>query len=189
MPSFRRTGCALDLKDSKKRTVPATFTVTNNLDDGSAGSLRAAIAQANANVDADTILFDPSLAGAIIGLDQGVLRLETGSITIDGSGLSTLVTISGNHASTVFRMTCVQAELRSLIVTAGNAGAGGGGAIGNGNTALTVKDCTLTGNSAAAGGGIYNNSGKVTIIRSILSDNSASQDGGANLQQLSYRRQ
>ena len=38
----------------------ATFTVTNTNDSG-AGSLRAAVTQANANVQADTINFDPAV--------------------------------------------------------------------------------------------------------------------------------
>src|SRR5438552_13548316 len=41
------------------RTVPSQFLVTSNLDDGSAGTLRAAITQANASVGADEIVFDP----------------------------------------------------------------------------------------------------------------------------------
>src|SRR5262249_57500663 len=40
------------------RTVPSTFTVVNTLDDGSVGSLRWAVGQANATAGADTIDFD-----------------------------------------------------------------------------------------------------------------------------------
>src|SRR6516164_861756 len=40
------------------RRVPATFTVTNSRDDGSAGSLRWAVNQANAASEASTIVFD-----------------------------------------------------------------------------------------------------------------------------------
>jgi hypothetical protein len=120
------------------------------------------------------------LAGDTIVLNQGTLSLLTGSITIDGSGLSSLVTISGNHASTVFatnfETTSASVELCGLIITAGNGVAGG--AIRNGRTALTVKDCILSENSAVEGAGIYNLRGNVAIIRSILSDNSASQAGG-----------
>jgi hypothetical protein len=43
------------------RTVPSTFTVTNLLDDGSFGSLRWAVGQANATGGDETIAFDPTL--------------------------------------------------------------------------------------------------------------------------------
>src|SRR5205809_904313 len=39
------------------RTVPSTFTVLNTLDDGSAGSLRWAVGQANSTAGADAITF------------------------------------------------------------------------------------------------------------------------------------
>ena len=51
----RRARLAVEVLED--RTVPSTFLVTNTLDTG-AGSLRNAIAQANATVGADTIAFD-----------------------------------------------------------------------------------------------------------------------------------
>src|SRR6516164_4800316 len=45
------------------RAVPSTFTVLNTLDDGSVGSLRWAVGQANANAGPDTIVFDPTVFG------------------------------------------------------------------------------------------------------------------------------
>src|SRR5436305_14640701 len=49
------------------RTAPALFTVTTTADAG-AGSLRDALAQANAAPDADTIQFAPGLARQTVAL-------------------------------------------------------------------------------------------------------------------------
>src|SRR5262245_9616777 len=72
------------------RTVPTTFTVTNLLDDGSAGSLRSAINQANGTAGPDIIAFAPGLAGTV-ALDptQGELDI-TDSLMIDGPGANDL---------------------------------------------------------------------------------------------------
>lgn len=84
----------------------ATFVVTT-LDDSAdpaadpliAGSLRKAVADANATPGADTITFDPLLTGTI-ALQYGMLRV-TESVTITGPGPAVL-TISGSNLSTVF---------------------------------------------------------------------------------------
>src|SRR3954453_11482331 len=81
------------------RCLPSTFTVTNLLDSG-AGSLRAAVAGANANPGADSIDF--AVTGTI-GLTSGQLDIND-SLTINGPGANQL-TVSGNHASRVFGIT------------------------------------------------------------------------------------
>ena len=56
-----------------------------------------------------------------------------------------------------------------------------GGGIHNDQAALTVTNCTLSGNSGDfGGGGIYNDSGAVTVTNCTLSGNSTSgyQGGG-----------
>ena len=45
----------------EKRRLLATFTVTSTADDGSAGTLRAVIAEANATSGVNTIDFDPTV--------------------------------------------------------------------------------------------------------------------------------
>jgi parallel beta-helix repeat protein len=61
---LRRSRARLHLESLEDRTAPAIFTVTNTLDDGSAGSLRWAINQANADSDpASTINFNIAAAG------------------------------------------------------------------------------------------------------------------------------
>ena len=78
------------------RTLPSTFTVTNLLDTGP-GSLRAAVAAANANPGADDIDFATT---GTIALTSGEMDI-TDSLTINGPGLNSL-TVSGNHISRVF---------------------------------------------------------------------------------------
>src|SRR5262249_47959605 len=51
----------LGVEGLEDRTVPSTFTVVNTLDDGSEGSLRWAVGQANSTAGADTINFDRSV--------------------------------------------------------------------------------------------------------------------------------
>ena len=64
---------------------PQTFTVTNTLDDGSSGSLRWAINQANANVGADTIDFNiPGNGTQVIGLGSALPGI-TEQVSIDGT--------------------------------------------------------------------------------------------------------
>ena len=50
----RRT--TLGLQRLEERDTPATFTVTNLLDDGSTGSLRWAVGQANSTSGSDTVV-------------------------------------------------------------------------------------------------------------------------------------
>jgi uncharacterized repeat protein (TIGR03803 family) len=162
--------------------VMRTLQVANTADSGT-GSLRAAMAQADADAaqgQSDVITFASSLAGAKIVLTSRLLELSgLGRITIDGSSLSTPITISGNNATRVFQIdTGVYAEIANVAITAGQIANGNGGGIDNYGT-LTVSDCTLSGNSAEFGGGIYNDTnGTLTVSSSTLSGNSATINGG-----------
>ena len=84
------------------RTVPSTFTVTNLLDDGSAGSLRWAVGQAN--MAGGAIDFDPAVFATPQTITLTGTQLEltdtTGTETITGPKAG--VTVSGNNASRVF---------------------------------------------------------------------------------------
>ena len=85
------------LEVMEDRTLLSAITVTNTLDDGSVGSLRRAVEQANAGGGAETINFDPSLFNTpqTITLTQGQLELSdtTGTETITGPAAG--LTISG----------------------------------------------------------------------------------------------
>jgi uncharacterized repeat protein (TIGR03803 family) len=198
-------GSAYTYSATSAFSVAPVLTVTNLLDDGSPGSLRAVVTQADADAAHgyfDVINFDPSLAGKTITLTSGQLELSgSGTITIDSSSLASQVTISGNNASRVFQVDFgLQAEFDNLTITAGLAQNSGGGIYNNGiltlsgstlshNVAsingggvfnsgtLTANSSTLSGNSASSGGGVFN-SGTLTANSSTISSNSASNGGG-----------
>jgi hypothetical protein len=63
------------------RTVPSTFTVTNLLDDGSVGSLRWAVGQANTAGGDQTIDFDPTVFAT-----PQIARVTSSSISVKARG-------------------------------------------------------------------------------------------------------
>src|SRR5262245_24376144 len=158
------------------RIVPSTFHVTTLADSG-AGSLRAAVAQANALPGADTIDFQPGLTGTI-ALTGGQLDL-TDDLTITGPGADTL-TVSGSNISRVFTVGAGKTVLISgLTIARGNAGSGGGGGILNSGGTLTVRDSTFTGNAAVTGGGIDSANGRLTVSGSTFTRNAATGPFGS----------
>jgi predicted outer membrane repeat protein len=179
LSASRRAGTRLRCEQLEEREVPATFIVTNNLDDGSAGSLREVIAQTNANVDEDLIQFDSSLAGQTIVLTQGQLTLAFGTKTvIDGSALSSPIVISGNNATRVFNVAggVPKAEFKGLIITGGNTTGVGGGILSSGTT--KIIGCTLINNAATSGGAIYSVIGTLLVENSTITANTATNSGG-----------
>jgi LPXTG-site transpeptidase (sortase) family protein len=150
----------------------ATLTVSNANGTG-VGSLRQAIADANSG---DTITFDASLSGATITLASPLTLYK--NVTIDGSALSSPLSISGNSSVSVFNINSgIAVILDSLTIKYGNANSGGG--INNKGT-LTVNNSTFSGNSAKYfGGGIFNeNGGNITVNNSTFSGNSSINGGG-----------
>ena len=93
------------LEALEERRLLSTFSVTSVSDDGSAGTLRYEIGQANSNAGvADTINFDPTLFATprTISVTSGELELtDAATTTISGPGAG-LLSISGNNASRVF---------------------------------------------------------------------------------------
>ncbi|NJM13553.1 MAG: DUF4214 domain-containing protein [Synechococcaceae cyanobacterium SM1_2_3] len=149
----------------------ATYTVTN-LNDSGAGSLRQAVLDANANADADTIVFSPTVTG-IIKLTSGELPI-THAVTITGPGASVLK-VSGNNASRIFNIASgASVDIEGLTLQEGSAD--NGGAIYN-NGSVTLNNSQLLGNKAAkSGGGLYNNGGTVKVNSTTVSDNVAVGD-------------
>src|SRR5262245_61924933 len=184
----------LFLEVLEDRVTPSTFLVTN-LNDSGPGSLRAAVLAANDHSGADTIRFAPAARDGTIPLTSGQLNISD-DLTIDGPGQNRL-TVSGNNASRVFRVSGVATDviLRDLTITGGwVTGANGGGILVEGTTShLTLTSVQVIGNSAAAvtppgcspvggnGGGIYT-PGRVALDHSTVgttaAPNTATQLGG-----------
>ena len=183
-PGARFRPC-VDLMED--RTLLSTLWVSNTNNSG-AGSLRAAIVQANEAPEADTIDFAPGVTGTISLRSE--LRI-TADVTIDGPGADKL-TLSGSGKSRVLHIIGdlgdhppIVATLDGLTIANGAAPTGGG--ILNEDAALTVKHSVVTQNTATdangkitAGGGIANlgPGATLTIDASTVSDNTAGNGGG-----------
>lgn len=160
----------------------ATFNVTTNADSG-AGSLRQALADANANGEADTIELS-AISGQTITLSSGQLENYDDDVTINGAG----VTVDADGASRALYSKYSSLEINDLTITGGEAVDApnrGGSPIGGGllffsyGEGLTLNRTTITGNSAFAGGGVFFYAyGEVTISDSVISGNTAKYDGG-----------
>lgn len=157
----------------------ATFSVTN-LNDSGAGSLRQAIADANAAAGPDVITFQAGLTGTIT-LTSGELYVND-SVDIQGPGALAL-SVSGNDASRVFYLysssATIDVTISGLTVTGGAASVGAGILDVDGN--LTLDGVTVTANTATGDGGglaFGGTSSAVTIRNSTFSGNIAGDEGG-----------
>jgi Ca2+-binding RTX toxin-like protein len=182
----------------------ATLTVTNTNDTG-AGSLRAAIASANTNVDADTIVFAQGLAGQTIALTalSGNLVITQGTLTINGDlngDGDADITISGGNVTDILNIAGpANVTLNSLVLTGGKSdgfssnGIPAAGAISNAGT-LHINYSVISNNTANAGepytssgfgaqgvsaAGAIVNSGYLGITQSVFENNSAMGVNGA----------
>ncbi len=186
------TGAALSAAAFAAPAADATnYTVTNNLDDGSATTLREAIVAANNNVGPDDILFDSSVTGQITLNSQ--LQI-TDPVTIHGPGANAL-TVSGDYDDRVFlidiggdaRETRGQAlsevTISGLSIAEGylyapEFGQARGAGILNENADLTVDRSRIHSNviatydilPAGQGGGIFS-AGPLTLSNSEVSQN------------------
>ena len=133
-------------------------------DDGSAGTLRDAVANACFG-NTVTFLLDTNSTITLGGTPIAIGK----DITIVGQ--ENVVRISGNHASGIFEVASGgSAALDRLTLADGNAAAGG--AVSNLGT-LRVTNSTLIGNVAVTAGGAIDNQGHLTVLNSTLDGNSA----------------
>ena len=133
-------------------TIPpaSSLEVTSLSDDGSSGTLRWAITQANATAGGiyDSITF--SVQGTItLTSDLPVIGQD---ITITGTGMNTTI-ISGNSQRRIF--------------------------YNNGSRNITISDLTLRQGSNQKGGVFYNQSGTITVDRVKFADTENNSGYGA----------
>jgi hypothetical protein len=153
----------------------ANFLVTN-LNDAGPGSLRQAVADANASMGADVIAFPSGLSGTI-HLTSGEILIAD-SVSILGPGARQLAVDSTARIFLIRDPSSVIDVLISGLTLTGANASGNGGAIANDQENLTLRFMTLSGNHASGeGGAIANNLGMVRIENSTLSGNSANKAG------------
>lgn len=193
----------LRVEELEDRRMLATLTVTTLADDATnppTGSLRAAIAAANATEEPDAVVFDAGLTGAILLKAQ--LPTISKELTITGPGAELLALDAGGGATAatgdgyrIFNIDDVfsrfiNVTIEGLTLAGGDPHAsdlsGRGGAIRNWEN-LTINECTISGNTTTGangqGGGIYSagTGGKLLVLASTISGNSTSgsdADGG-----------
>ncbi len=168
--------------------VPDTFVTVSTTSDSGVGSLRQAIANSEMLAPAPrSIAFNSALAGQTITLASTITVdiINPAGLTLDATGLSGGLTISGAGAGGNFGIFSIGSDatvtFKGLNLTNGGGSGfyGLGGAIYNDGT-LTLTQCTLSGNSTGGNdcGAIYN-FGTMTLNQCTLSDNSAKYSGGA----------
>jgi hypothetical protein len=171
------------------RALLSTFTVTSTADDGSTGTLRWAMIEANRDHQANTIDFSRAVFATPqkITLTFGQLELLDAYGTQAIVGPAAGVTISAGNQSRVFEVEPnVTAVLSDLTVKAGNTDRGGG-LLDLPGSHITMIDCTLAGNRAyipgsvdyeMGGGGLKNDGGTVTLASCTIADNDGESVGG-----------
>jgi hypothetical protein len=159
---------------ARRAMAPGAPAVTNVNDDGP-GSLRAAIAAA---AMAETIRFDPALAGRTIPL---ATELAIAGKTLTVEGPSQGVTLSGGGQHRVMSVDATSnVTLRSLRIVGGNSSGSGGGIANEGTLRLEgviVDGNTVSNTLTESGGGIFS-VGPLTLISSTVSGNVAYVGGG-----------
>ena len=150
-------------------------------------SLRDALAAAATNATSTepaSITFAQTTRTLII-LAKGTLNVPAyttiqGATSGAGSGLTNLITVDGNNATSIFTQAAntVQSTINNLIFTHGNAASRGGAILMYGS--LSVNNSTFTDNQApGSGGAIENTIGDLTVFGSTFANNSTNGFGGA----------
>jgi uncharacterized protein (TIGR03067 family) len=156
------------------RALLATWTVSSTADDGSAGTLRWAINQANADNGADAIVFSSRFDNPqTITLTAGHLALtDPATTSIVGTGARRLI-IGGGRRGRVFEVRGGSPALSNLTI------AGGRGGLRNDGGTLSLTDVVIRGNSDRGLGGSLFHDGTATLDHVIIEGNGA-RGGGHN---------
>lgn len=171
------------IESLEPRKLLATFVVTS-ADDAGAGTLRQAVLDANAQAGADTIFFDPALAGTEIDLTSGFIPVSD-ALTLRGTdtnGTRLGISVSGGFASSHFFVsggTDFAVTMSDLRLVRGAADRGGSIVNGESLTLERMRFVSNLANSGDAEGGAIANFGALVVRDSYFSGNIASNNGGA----------
>jgi hypothetical protein len=130
---------------------------------------------------ADTITFDPSLAGGTIHLTLGQLE-TTSDVTVDGDidvNGTPDITVDAGGNSQVLLVSGGTATVNGLILERGYSAGGGGGVYVANGANLNLADSAIYDSSAVVGGGLTVGIGsKVTLTGTTVAGNYAADFGG-----------
>jgi parallel beta-helix repeat protein len=171
------TGCTSNMTGSA--VVTANSLVVTNGNDSGAGSLRDVLATACAG---STITFQTGVT--TVTLTTAELSVGA-SVTINGG---TGVTVTRGAGSPNFRIFNILSgntvSMNNLTVTNGNGTGDGGGILSNG--ALTLTNCTISGNTASnRGGGLFVLNASATLTGCTINGNTSTNFGAGAFQSTS----
>ena len=113
---------------------------------------------------------------ANIAIDKELkIKSDSNGAIINGDGAGRIFTIDDGDADNLIKV-----ELEKLTITGGISDDIGGAILNN--EKLTIKESTITGNTALLrGGGVYNLDGELKVEKSEFSDNIAIERGGGGI--------
>jgi predicted outer membrane repeat protein len=170
-----RLAAALVLATALAPSARGAFVVTSTAD-GGAGSLRDAIASADASPGADEITFSLSGCPCTIALASPLAVHD--DLTITGPGAGTLALDGGNAVRVLEIDAAVPVAVSDLTVQHGNGGAAnGGGIFATPGATLTLTRVTVQDSTATSGGGIFAEELTATGV-TVQNDTATSGSGG-----------
>jgi hypothetical protein len=173
----------LSLQPLEERAVPTVYTVNSladtNTGNGTAGTLRYCLTQANADTAGPHTIDLTGLTGAItltaplptIMQSEVLAGPGAGQLTIDANGMGRVLNVGTSRAF----------ELDGLTLKGGKVTGPGGGIEGSAfGVNLTIKNSVISGCSASTtGGGIqFAAGGRLNVVDSSVVNNTAGGSGG-----------
>jgi CSLREA domain-containing protein len=148
-------------------------------DAGGKCSLRAAVMEANANIDSNTIVLPAgtyilTIPGANVGAESGDLNIIE-SVNIQGAGAQTTI-VDGNAADCVFDLGGFQStiSISGVTIQNGHSTAFGSGGVYSLDNNLTLTNCAIVNNSltysSGYGAGVFS-AGPLTMTNCLIANN------------------